>query len=331
MTTQKNVRPSADGIALLLMELEAWGHNFLAPIQWASGTFNPFYVDNRKLLSYVYGREYVRKTLGALLGINTYVDCIYGIPKAGIAPATLLALETKKDLIFKHTDGKYYRLDIKKALALVRRTITSTMRQVDLVAGTSPFGIIFGIILAEELKCSFLFVREEPKGHGLMKQVEGIQPKAGSKGILVDPICTGIKRYTKVAETALEQLGVEITSKWEHIFVQFVEEVTRFSGLSIVGQEDLVSTGGSGLDEIKILLEMGAVVHPQSIFSYELPQAKENFAKYGLVNNSCITFGELMTELMKAKKLSEIEEETLWAWYNDQPNWGDNNGYPRVK
>lgn len=317
-------------IASYLIELNASGYNFENPFQWASGTFNPFYVDNRKLISIAKIRKVLREALAALVA-NVKVDYVYGIPKAGIAPATLLALELQKPLVIKN-GGKYYAVDILKARKFVQDNLTEFMKSADVVAGTSPLGIILGIIIAEELEKPFLFVRKEPKGHGLQQQVEGVIEK-DSFSLLIDPELSGFEQYSAIARRALQDEGIKVLTFWQPSIGSFVYEVSDadLKGKNVVGMEDLVSTGESSLNEIRYLQNMGAIVHPCSIFSYNLDSAVRNFKEYGLTNKCILNFEDILAQYELEKRMPLSDMLKLTDWYQNQPTWGDNNGHPAVK
>ena len=59
----------------------------------------------------------------------------------------------------------------------------------DCIAGGETAGIPFGAWLAERLGKPFIYVRKEPKGHGLGAQIEGSLP-AGSKVLLCEDLVT---------------------------------------------------------------------------------------------------------------------------------------------
>jgi len=70
--------------------------------------------------------------------------------------------------------------------------ISEHFRDVDIIAGVATGGIPLGTLIADRLKLPFIYVRSEPKKHGLMKQVEGAFEE-GSRVILIeDHISTGL-------------------------------------------------------------------------------------------------------------------------------------------
>ena len=66
---------------------------------------------------------------------------------------------------------------------------------VHVIAGTSTSGIPWGVLLAETYGLPFIYVRDKPKDHGLMNQIEGIDAESDlgmKRAILIeDLISTG--------------------------------------------------------------------------------------------------------------------------------------------
>ena len=301
-------------------------HRLTKPITWASGSNNPFYVNNRKGVSNPVTRPLIKFGLAETIEDKNAIDYIYGIPTGGIAPATLLALEIGKPILINTQNG-YYSLDINELVDFIFEGITDFMMSADVIAGTIPLGCVVGIIIAEMLDKPFLYVRTAPKKHGTEEQVEGQEIEKGSYALLVDP-SGPVKQYTQEAKVGLEEeRGIHILKLYTPTISLMLKEV-NVKNKKIVTTEDLVSTGGSGLNEIGKLIDLGAIVIPRSIFDYQLPEAIANFQKYGLVNKSVFTFRNLMIEYEKT--ISADETQKIWNWYYDQPNWGDKNGHPRV-
>ncbi|HZX74594.1 MAG TPA: hypothetical protein VFE57_09245 [Cyclobacteriaceae bacterium] len=313
------------------IQLSAAGFSFEKPIEWASGTYNPPYIDNRILSSDAAARAVLRKALPTLVENKDKVDYVFGIPKAGIAPATLLALEIGKPLLFKHS-GKYYSVDVNLLGKHINRSVKSAVlrshkRKVTMIAGTVPFGIICGIIAAEKRKGSFLFVREVAKDHGKQQQVEGL-PHPGDKVVLVDPyIAESDPSYREGAIKVLQDLDMYVIL-CRPLIGHLIHEVTIEKGTRIVGMEDLVSTGESMLNEIIELIAKGAVVQPCSIYDYELSSAVENFSVYGLTNKSLVNFEDLLEGWQKQSVASPSDVKGLRSWHENQPDWGNKNGFP---
>lgn len=61
----------------------------------------------------------------------------------------------------------------------------------DLIAGVATGAIAQGVLVAQEMGLPFVYVRPEPKGHGLENQIEGVIDKEQSVVVVEDLISTG--------------------------------------------------------------------------------------------------------------------------------------------
>lgn len=69
--------------------------------------------------------------------------------------------------------------------------IDNFFNPVDSVAGVATGGIPMGILAAERLELPFIYVRQEAKKYGLMKQVEGDYNKGDQTVLIEDLVSTG--------------------------------------------------------------------------------------------------------------------------------------------
>ncbi|MDZ4844648.1 MAG: orotate phosphoribosyltransferase [Chitinophagales bacterium] len=97
------------------------------------------------------------------------------------------------------------RTIIKDSLvALIREKYSNA----NLIAGVATAGIAQGALVAEALNLPFVYVRPEPKKHGMGRQVEG-EVKAGQRAVVIeDLISTG--KSSLNALPPLRQEGCEI-------------------------------------------------------------------------------------------------------------------------
>ena len=100
------------------------------------------------------------------------------------------------------------RIYIKKALA---EAIKTNFPEVDVIAGVATAGIAQGALVADELNLPFIYVRPEPKSHGMGNQIEG-QLKPGQKVVMLeDLISTGgssLKSAKAVQAAGSEVIGM---------------------------------------------------------------------------------------------------------------------------
>ena len=94
------------------------------------------------------------------------------------------------------------------------------------------------------------------------------------------------------------------------------------AGRSVLVIEDLVSTGGSSLKAADALKDAGLeVLGMMAIFSYEFPQANENFRKAGM---KLLTLGNYSVLIQEAVRSSYIPSEyldTLSNWRENPAHW----------
>ncbi|MFC5270378.1 orotate phosphoribosyltransferase [Adhaeribacter terreus] len=100
------------------------------------------------------------------------------------------------------------RTFIKKALAAA---IKNNFPEVEVIAGVATAGIAQGALVAEELGLPFVYVRPEPKSHGMGNQIEG-HLEAGKKVVMLeDLISTGgssLKSAKAVQAANAEVIGM---------------------------------------------------------------------------------------------------------------------------
>ena len=97
------------------------------------------------------------------------------------------------------------RKEVYKSFAKV---ISEKYPEVDVIAGVATGAIAHGVLVAEEMGKSFIYVRSAPKAHGLTNLVEG-EIKPGSKVVVIeDLISTGGSSLSAVK--ALRDAGCEV-------------------------------------------------------------------------------------------------------------------------
>ena len=149
--------------------------------------------------------------------------------------------------------------------------ITRQYPDAEVIAGVATGAIAHGALVAEKLGLPFIYVRSEPKSHGLENLIEG-------------------------------DLG---------------------AGQKVVIVEDLVSTGGSSLKAASAVSDFGGdVLGMVAIFTYEFPQAMNNFALAGLELTTLSRYQVLIEEALKLGKISAGEVQKLMQWREDPSNWG---------
>ena len=99
----------------------------------------------------------------------------------------------------------YERDFIKSELCSV---IFEKFPDVDCLAGVATAGIAWGALAADQLKLPYMYVRPEPKKHGMGNQIEG-DFKKGSKVLVIEDLISTGKSSLKVCEV-LQKEGLEV-------------------------------------------------------------------------------------------------------------------------
>lgn len=96
----------------------------------------------------------------------------------------------------------------------------------DVVAGVATAGIAWSAMVADQLKLPCIYVRPQPKGHGLGNQIEGCFEKGQKVVVLEDLVSTG-KSSLQVVEV-LRQAGMEVEGMVSIFSYGFPEAVANF-------------------------------------------------------------------------------------------------------
>ena len=93
-------------------------------------------------------------------------------------------------------------------------------------------------------------------------------------------------------------------------------------GQKVVVIEDLVSTGISSLKAVEAInLFGGTVIGMAAIFTYNFPQAKENFEK-AKVELTTLSYYQILIELaLEMGEISQEQVDSLMSWREDPENW----------
>lgn len=78
----------------------------------------------------------------------------------------------------------------------------------ELLAGVATAGIAWGAMASDQLKLPYIYVRPEPKKHGLGNQIEGFYVK-GQKAVVVEDLVSTGKSSLQVVDV-LKRAGVDV-------------------------------------------------------------------------------------------------------------------------
>jgi orotate phosphoribosyltransferase len=87
-------------------------------------------------------------------------------------------------------------------------TVKSLYPEAELIAGVATGAIAHGALAADKLGLPFIYVRSEPKAHGLGNQIEGYYEKGQKVVVIEDLISTGGSSLNAVK--ALRESGCEV-------------------------------------------------------------------------------------------------------------------------
>jgi orotate phosphoribosyltransferase len=94
-------------------------------------------------------------------------------------------------------------------------------------------------------------------------------------------------------------------------------------GQKIVVIEDLISTGGSSLNAVKVLREAGCeVLGMAAIFTYEFKKASDGFMAEKCTLDTLCNYSVLIETAVKTGYITENDVETLKKWRVDPSKWG---------
>lgn len=95
----------------------------------------------------------------------------------------------------------------------------------------------------------------------------------------------------------------------------------------VVVLEDLISTGGSALDAVEAVREVGATVTAVlAIFSYELEAAAAAFDEADVSRHVLTDFSTLVDVAHEESKVSAADLEALHTWRRDPAAWSREHG-----
>lgn len=292
------------------------------PFTWASGYRMPIYNDNRMLLGSHAHRQLVTDALVDIVKEEGFAfDFIAGTSTAGIAPAASLANRLEVPLVITH-DGVQYVFPIRPSIDVALATA---------VAATAPFGIPYGVTMANAHEAPFLYVRERPKAHGMRQQVEGCFDAVPDG--YIHPFLD-LKRGGKYGSVkALRDEGFTVGIR---VLRDVSDEVHRINvaGMDGLVIEDLISTGGSSAKEVQALRDAGATVPGcVAIFSYDLEKAQDAF---GTLPEACtvraaLTYDTLLDAAVEQGYIDSGQLGLLREWRRDPFGWGAKHGFPKVE
>lgn len=154
----------------------------------------------------------------------------------------------------------------------------------------------------------------------LVKMIEYHFPEAE---VIAGTSTAGIPHASWVSAVLEKPMVYVRSSAKSHGLHNSIEGVTH-EGQKVVIVEDLISTGGSSITCAKALREAKCeVIGVAAIFTYELPQAAENFEKYGNIKNITLSnYSTLLEVALEEGIIKESDLTILREWNKNPLQWG---------
>lgn len=147
-----------------------------------------------------------------------------------------------------------------KVAGWLAETAVRECPEADIVAGVATGAIAHGVLAADRMKKSFVYVRPKPKDHGTGSQIEGVLPKGSKVVVIEDLISTGMSSLAAVK--ALRDAGAEVlgmvaifTYGFDLAARCFEEEGVRLKTLSCYDAliEEATATGYVKESDVEVL------------------------------------------------------------------------------
>lgn len=154
------------------------------------------------------------------------------------------------------------------------------------------------------------------------KFVEVIRKKYPEAEVIAG-VATGAIAHGVLVADKLDLPFIYIRNKpKDHGLENLIEGDLR-AGQKVVVVEDLVSTGVSSLKAVEAVNNFGGnVIGMVSIFTYNFPEARENFKKAGIELTPLSRYQILIDLALEMGEITKEEVESLMEWREDPANWG---------
>lgn len=187
---------------------------------------------------------------------------------------------------------------------------------------TNPFTWASGI--KSPIYCDNRLTLSYPKLRTYIRQqlVEMINDKYGSVDVIAGVATGAIAQGALVAQ----DLGLPFvyirSAEKKHGLTNKIEGRIE-SGQSVVVVEDLISTGGSSLNAVSALRDVGCNVKGMvAIFTYNLKVAEDNFKKAKCDLSTLTNYNILVEKAIEQKYIKDTDIETLIKWRENPQKWG---------
>lgn len=159
--------------------------------------------------------------------------------------------------------------------------------------------------------------------------VSVVDQKALLPATIAGTATAGIPHAAWLAEAVDQPMAYVRSSAKEHGTGARIEGRVE-AGDEVVVLEDLISTGGSALDAVEAVREVGGTVKAVlAIFSYQLDTAEAAFQEADVARHVLTDFATLIDVAHEQDRLSDAELQALKTWRTDPAAWSVDHGGAR--
>lgn len=151
--------------------------------------------------------------------------------------------------------------------------------------------------------------------------VEQIKLHFSEADVIAGTATAGIPHAAWVAQNMELPMIYVRTKPKDHGQGKQIEGVLK-EGQKVVVIDDLISTGGSVLNAVRAVNNSGGkVIGVVSVFTYDLPAAKQNFMANGLKYYSVTDYMTLIKVAKENNQISADHLKSLQEWRKDPLSW----------
>ena len=152
---------------------------------------------------------------------------------------------------------------------------------------------------------------------------KAVKENFSDAGLVVGVATAGIPQGVLVAQALNLPFAYVRSSAKAHGMTNRIEGFIK-KGQNAVVVEDLVSTGKSSLTAVEALRDAGINVKGMvSVFTYDLPVARENFEKAHCQLVALSDYPHLMDVALSNNFIGNAMLNSLYAWRNDPKKWSE--------
>lgn len=151
--------------------------------------------------------------------------------------------------------------------------------------------------------------------------VEQIKLHFSAADVIAGTATAGIPHAAWVAQNMELPMIYVRTKPKDHGQGKQIEGVLK-EGQKVVVIDDLISTGGSVLNAVRVVNNAGGkVIGVVSVFTYDLPAAEQNFMANGLKYYSVTDYMTLIKVAKENNQISADHLKSLQEWRKDPLSW----------